>query len=167
MKKILSVICAVVLCLAAFAACAKESKVQGEPVVSLVWDGKTTVVNTDQWNENSFQISTEDIGLGKGDGKIYDYVGVRLSTLMGIAGAEDCTKVSVKASDGLSAEIPVEDIKAYDIALVSSYSSGKSLGENVGGPLKLVFPVSEHPELKESYSVLSWQWYVIEVEFIR
>ena len=130
------------LCLGILAGCGQNAA--EETVVTLVYDGKTTEVKTSQWNEKAVQISTQDTSLGTD--KKYDFVGVRLSDLMDIAGAGDCTKAIVHASDGYNSVIPAEDIKAYDIALVNGYVSGKAIPSDAGGPVKLIFPISDHPE---------------------
>lgn len=155
--------CITVLCISAFADGVKE--IQEETVVLLLWEGSDTDVKTTEWNERSVQIHTEDVGMG--NGKIYDFVGVTLSDLMKLAGADECTKALVKSTDGLVGEVSAEDIRNYDIALVNGYAGGKPIKTDAGGPVKIVFPVTEHPELKDSYTFRSWQWYVCEVEFIR
>ena len=86
---------------------------------------------------------------------------------MKLAGADGCAKALVKSTDGLVGEVSAEDIRNYDIALVNGYAGGKPLKTGAGGPVKIVFPVTEHPELKGSYTYRSWQWYVCEVEFVR
>ena len=159
-------VCAVwitVLCMGAFAEGGEETR--EETVVSLVWEGGVTDVNTAWWNERSVQIHTEDVGMG--DGKVCDYVGVTLFDLMKLAGADECAKALVKSTDGLVGEVSAADIRNYDIALVNGYAGGKPLKTGAGGPVKIVFPVTEHPELKGSYTYRSWQWYVCEVEFVR
>ena len=155
--------CMAVLCTGALAD--GGGKIQEDTVVSLVWEDSHTDVKTTEWNERSVQIHTEDIGMG--NGKIYDYSGVTLFDLMKLAGADECTKARVKSSDGLTGEVSAEDIRNYDIALVNAYSDGKPIKADAGGPVKIVFPVTDHPELKNSYMFWSWQWYVCEVEFIR
>jgi len=163
MKKPVYIICIIALCLCVLAGCNQKA---GEPtVVTLVYDGSATEVRTSQWDEKSVQISTEDLGLGKK--KACDYVGVKLSDLMDMADAEDCAKAVVSSSDGYSKEIPAEDIKNYDIALVNGYAGGGAILSDAGGPVKLVFPVSDHPELKDTYDQWSWLWYVDRVEFVK
>ena len=157
------IVCITVLYISAFADGGKE--IQEETVVLLLWEGSDTDVKTTEWNERSVQIHTEDVGMG--NGKIYDFVGVTLSDLMKLAGADECTKALVKSTDGLVGEVSAEDIRNYDIALVSGYAGGKPLRTDEGGPVKIVFPVTEHPELKDRYTFRSWQWFVCEVEFVR
>ena len=94
MKKLICISCMIVLCIGILAGCKQDTT--EETIVTLVWNGNRTEVKTSQWKDRSAEISTEDVSLG--NGKIYDFVGVRLSDLMDIAGAEDCTKAIVKAS---------------------------------------------------------------------
>lgn len=163
MKKLISICTIFMLCLGILAGCGQ--KAAEETVVKLVYDGKTTEVTTSQWDEKAVQISTEDTGLG--DGKVYDFVGVKLSDLMDMAGARECTKAIVHASDGHNSEVAAEDIKNYDITLVNSHVDGKPISSDAGGPVKLVFPVTDHPELKDTYETWSWMWYVDEIEFVK
>lgn len=152
-----------IICLCTITGCAETKP--DETVVVLAWKDARLEVKASEWNEHSVQIRTEDIGLG--NGKVYDFIGVRLSDLMELADANECVKARVKSTDGWIGEIPAEDIRSYDIALVNGYSDGKSLKADAGGPVKIVFPVSEHPELKEIYNARHWQWYVCEVEFVE
>ncbi len=134
-----------------------------ETVITLVWDSNQIDVGISEWNRHSVLISTEDPGLG--NGKIYDFAGVKLFDLMELAGVHECAKALVKSTDGMIGEVSAEDFRNYDIALVNGYSDGKPLAADVGGPVKIVFPISEHPELNDTYTLRSWQWYVCEVEF--
>lgn len=156
------IVCVAVLCSAALAGGGGE--IQEETAVSLVWEGSTTDVKAAWWNERAVRIHTEDVGLGNGE--VCDYTGVTLYDLMELAGADGCDRALVKSSDGLTGEVSAEDMRNYDIALVNGYADGKPLRAGEGGPVKIVFPVTEHPELKERYTLRSWQWYVCEVEFL-
>jgi len=160
---IICIICMPFLCTNALAESPEE--LQQTTFVTLVWGDRRVDVKASDWNERSVLIRTEDAGVG--NGKIYDYSGVKLSDLMTFAGADECTRVFVKSDDGMIAEVSAEDIRKYDIAIVNGYADGKPLKADVGGPLKLVFPITEHPELKDTYTIRSWQWYVCEVEFAR
>ena len=160
---IVCIVCITALRMSAFAD--GDGTIQEEPVVTLIWENSGIDVGTAEWNEHSVQINTEDIGTG--NGKVREFVGVTLFDLMKLAGADECTKALVKSTDGLIGEVSAEDIRNYDITLVNGYADGKPIKADAGGPLKIVFPVTEHPELKDRYTVRSWQWYVCEVEFIR
>ena len=160
---IVCIVCITALRMSAFAD--GDGTIQEETVVTLIWENSDIDVGTTEWNEHSVEIHTEDIGMG--NGKVYDFVGVTLFDLMKLAGADECTKALVKSTDGMIGEVSAEDIRNHDIALVCGYADGKPIKADAGGPLKIVFPVTEHPELKDRYTVRSWQWYVCAVEFIR
>ena len=86
---------------------------------------------------------------------------------MEIAGVTECSNILVKSSDGWSAEVSPEDAKAYDILITDDYVGGKDIPADAGGPIKMVFPATEHAELGEKYDAWAWQWYVAEVEFVK
>lgn len=167
MKKIIAIVCLLALCMGVLAAC-------GDPVpaedtttvgVQLVYGETTIDVTGSQWEPKRTQIKTSDVSLGTS--KEYEFTGVTLASLMEIAGATDCTKIVIWASDGWSAEVSAEDAKAYDIMITDGYADGKEIPADAGGPVKLVFPASEHPELNDIYDAWAWQWYVCKVEFVK
>ena len=112
------------------------------------------------------QIKTVDLSL-PGTTKEYEFTGVSLASLMEIAGVTECSNILVKSSDGWSAEVSPEDAKAYDILITDDYVGGKDIPADAGGPIKMVFPATEHAELAEKYDAWAWQWYVAEVEFVK
>ena len=109
------------------------------------------------------QIKTVDVSLGTT--KEYEFTGVTLKSLMEIAGATECTSILVKSSDGWEVEVAAADALAYDILITDDYVGGKDIPADAGGPIKMVFPATEHPELNDTYDMYAWQWYVSEVEF--
>lgn len=168
MKKFIAIVCILALSLGVLVGCGETENNQTDDSASkvgvvLVYDGIQIDVSTDEWDSHKTQVTTDDPALGKS----YDFVGVTLADLMEIAGASDCTKVIVKAGDGYSTEIPVADVTSYSIMLANGYASGKSIDAGAGGPVKLVFPITDHPELSDTYDAWSWQWYVEEVEFVK
>ncbi len=155
------VIAWILISLFALTACAE--KASKDVIVTLYHGERRTDIKDVQWNSMLTKITTEDDGLH--NGKIYEYEGVRIAELMKIAGAEDCSKVIVRCSDNYKVELPADDVRNYEIALVSGYASGKKIEFDAGGPVKLVYPVSDHPELKMKYESWSWAWYVEGLEF--
>ena len=170
MKKLIAIVCILALCLGVLAACGErvtEPEVDtSAPVgVALVYGETKIDVTVGQWEEKRTQITTADVSLGTS--KEYEFTGVTLASLMEIAGVTDCTNILVKSSDGWSAEVAPEDAKAYDILITDAYVGGKEIPADAGGPIKMVFPATEHPELNDIYDTWSWQWYVCEVEFVK
>ena len=86
---------------------------------------------------------------------------------MEMAGVTECSNILVKSSDGWSAEVAPEDAQNYDILITDDYVGGKDIPADAGGPIKMVFPATEHPELNDKYDTWAWQWYVAEVEFVK
>lgn len=189
MKKIISIICALVFCVFAFAGCssksatttaatteattaaateattaaATEAKTDDAAVVTLVYDGKSTSVSASDFSAKSQTQTITDPNLGK----TYDFVGVTLADLMEMAGAKDCTSIKVACKDNMSTTIAAEDAAQYPIMIANAYADGKSISAGAGGPVKLVFPYDQYPDLKDKYAAETWMWYVTEIDFTK
>ena len=170
MKKFIAIACIMALCLGVFAGCMEKVDTTVDtsaPVGVVLVNGETKIdVTVGDWEAKRTQIKTVDYSL-PGTTKEYEFTGVTLASLMEIAGATDCTKIIVKSSDGWTAEVAAEDAKAYDILITDDYVGGKEIPADAGGPIKMVFPATEHPELNDKYDAYAWQWYVSEIEFVK
>ena len=168
MKKFIAIACILAMCLGVLAGCMEKvdnSVDTSAPVgVALVYGETKIDVTVGQWEPKRTQIKTVDASL-PGTTKEYEFTGVTLASLMEIAGVTECSNILVKSSDGWSAEVSPEDAKAYDIMITDDYVGGKDIPADAGGPIKMVFPATEHPELNDTYDMYAWQWYVSEVEF--
>ncbi len=170
MKKLIALICTLVICLSVMTACGErieEPEVdESAPIgVVLVYGDTKIDVTTNQWEAKRTEIKTADVSLGTS--KEYEFTGVTLASLMEIAGVSECSNILVKSADGWEAEVAPEDAKAYDIMITDNYVGGKEIPADAGGPIKMVFPATEHPELNDKYDTWAWQWYVSEVEFVK
>ena len=170
MKKFIAIACILAMCLGIMAGCmekVEETVAPSTPVGDTVVYGETKIeLTAGQWEPKRTQIKTVDLSL-PGTTKEYEFTGVSLAALMEIAGATDCSNILVKSADGWSAEVAPEDAKAYDILITDDYVGGKEIPADAGGPIKMVFPATEHAELAEKYDAWSWQWYVAEIEFVK
>lgn len=170
MKKLIAIACLLALCLGVMAGCMErvDDTVDTNAAVgvALVYGETKTDVTVGQWEPKRTQIKTVDYSL-PGTTKEYEFTGVTLASLMEIAGANDCTNIIVKSSDGWTAEVDPADAKAYDILITDNYVGGKAIPADAGGPIKMVFPATEHPELNDKYDAYAWQWYVCEIEFVK
>ena len=170
MKKLIAIACILALCLGVLAACGERIE---EPAVDtsapvgvkVVYGETSKDVTVGEWEAKRTTVKTPDVSLGTS--KEYEFTGVTLASLMEIAGVTECSNILVKSSDGWSAEVSPEDAKAYDILITDDYVGGKDIPADAGGPIKMVFPATEHPELNEKYDTWAWQWYVAEVEFVK
>ena len=168
MKKFIAIACILALCLGVLAACGEPIPTEGNdtPIgLKLVYNGNTIDVTNGQWEPLRSQVNTADVSLSTS--KVYEFTGVTLAKLMELAGASDCTKIIVKSSDGWTAEVDAADAKAYDIMITDGYVGGKAIPADAGGPIKMVFPATDHPELNDKYDMYAWQWYVSEIEFVK
>ena len=170
MKKYIAIACVLVMCLGILTGCMERVDTTVDtnaPVgVTLIYGDNKIEVTAGQWEPKRTQIKTVDLSL-PGTTKEYEFTGVSLAALMEIAGATDCTKVIVRSTDGWEAEVAAADALAYDILITDDYVGGKDIPADAGGPIKMVFPATEHPELNETYDAWAWQWYVGEVEFVK
>ena len=170
MKKLIAIACILALCLGVLAGCGERieepSVDTSAPVgVALVYGDTKIDVTVGQWEAKRTQIKTVDVSLGTT--KEYEFTGVTLKSLMEMAGVTECSNILVKSSDGWSAEVAPEDAQNYDILITDDYVGGKDIPADAGGPIKMVFPATEHPELNDKYDTWAWQWYVAEVEFVK
>lgn len=170
MKKFIAIACVLVMCLGLMAGCMEkvdDSVDTSAPVGVVLTYGETKIdVTVGDWEAKRTQIKTVDYSL-PGTTKEYEFTGVTLASLMEIAGATDCTQIIVRSSDGWEAVVAAEDAKAYDILITDNYVGGKAIPADAGGPIKMVFPATEHPELNEKYDTYAWQWYVSDIEFVK
>ena len=169
MKKLIAIACILALCLGLMAGCMEkvdDSVDTSAPVGVVLVYGETKIdVTVGQWEPKRTEVKTADVSLGTS--KEYEFTGVTLKALMEIAGASDCTQIIIRSSDGWEAVVEAADALAYDIMITDDYVGGKEIHADAGGPFKLVFPATEHPELNDKYDAWAWQWYAAEVEFVK
>ena len=170
MKKYIAIACVLVMCLGILTGCMERVDTtvdNNAPVGVTLINGETKIeVTVGQWEPKRTQIKTVDASL-PGTTKEYEFTGVTLASLMEIAGATDCTEIIVRSTDGWEAVVAAADALAYDILITDDYVGGKDIPADAGGPIKMVFPATEHAELAEKYDAWAWQWYVAEVEFVK
>lgn len=171
MKKFIAIACILALCLGVLSGCMERVDTNAvdtsAPVGVVLINGETKIdVTVGDWEAKRTQIKTVDYSL-PGTTKEYEFTGVTLASLMEIAGASNCTQIVVRSSDGWEAFVAAADALAYDILITDDYVGGKDIPADAGGPIKMVFPATEHPELNEMYDAYAWQWYVSEIEFVK
>lgn len=88
---------------------------------------------------------------------VHRYDGVLLSDVLDRVGATGTVLVA-KALDGYSIDIPIADARAYPV-LLAMKRDGATMGIRQKGPIWIVYPLDQHPELRtENVSVRSvWQ----------
>ncbi|MBD1836254.1 molybdopterin-dependent oxidoreductase [Cyanobacteria bacterium FACHB-472] len=105
-------------------------------------------------------VKTTDPNAVLNQGEIFDFRGIRVSTLLKkLAIAPDITNITFVCFDGYQATISVKDLLAYPITLAIA-RNGKPIPRAQGGPIYLVIPHTQFPNLKKKYNELSWAFYV-------
>lgn len=91
--------------------------------------------------------------------EILDFRGVLVSTLLDKFGKTDSTEVTFIAADAFQATISLTDLRRYPI-MIAVERDGKEISRSDGGPLYLVFPHTQYPELQLKYTDKFWPYYV-------
>ncbi|MBU0703082.1 MAG: molybdopterin-dependent oxidoreductase, partial [Chloroflexi bacterium] len=93
-----------------------------------------------------------------GDG--LEYRGMLLSDIWELCGGSDDAPAAVMvASDGMTINIAKEDLDAWPI-MVAYQVGGENLVDELGGPVKLVYPA----EAGETYDENQWMWWLAEIQ---
>ena len=93
-----------------------------------------------------------------GDG--LEYRGLLLSDIWALCGgSDDATATTLVAKDGMTINIAQQDLEAWPI-MVAYQVDGADLIDDLGGPVKLVFPA----DAGETYADDQWMWWVVEVK---
>lgn len=91
------------------------------------------------------------------------FEGVLLSTLIERVGATGKTAVTIAIND-YKVEIPVADFARYPVILAYR-KDGDLLKIRDKGPLWIIYPQDQYPELKTKETQAKWVWQVKEIRF--
>lgn len=106
------------------------------------------------------RVKTTDPNFVLNPKEIFDFHGIRVSSLLKqLAIASDVRDVTFVCFDGYQVTIAVKDLLAYPITLAIA-RNGKPIPRAQGGPIYLILPYTQYPELKQKYNELSWAFYV-------
>jgi hypothetical protein len=91
------------------------------------------------------------------------FEGVLLRDLLRHLGLERADSLTVTASDDYTQVIPNEDWANWPL-LVATRQDGKPLTRRTQGPTRLVYPLSDHPELDSPVHKPRWVWAISSME---
>ncbi len=95
--------------------------------------------------------------------KAYRFEGPLLSDVLSKAGVETTTNtVTLYALDGYAGELSIEMVNQFP-AVLALKADGQYLGLGGRGPIWLVMPVSDHPELQQEGDA-GWVWSAFFIE---
>lgn len=78
---------------------------------------------------------------------VYSWQGVRLSALLAGFERGDAQRLRVEALNDYSALIPLSDLDAFD-PILAYHRDGQAIGIAERGPLFVIYPMLDHPELR-------------------
>ena len=89
--------------------------------------------------------------------------GVAVSKLLDKFGvAPDATEVTFVASDAYRATVSLADLRQYPI-IIALERNNQKIPRSDGGPLYLVFPYSQFPQLQQNYPDQLWTFYITDM----
>lgn len=95
--------------------------------------------------------------------QVFDFRGIPISALLDRFGNTDPnTEITLVAFDAFRSTVNQADIRRYPIALALE-RNGKVLSRDQGGPLYLIFPQVQYPELAVKYHDQFWAFYVTDL----
>jgi hypothetical protein len=94
---------------------------------------------------------------------IFHFRGVAVSTLIDEFGvAANVTDVTFVARDGFRATVSLADLRQYPI-VIALERNNKKIPRSDGGPLYLVFPYTDFPQLQQKYPDRFWAFYLTDM----
>jgi len=94
---------------------------------------------------------------------IFNFRGVSVSTLLNEVGvAPMVSEITFVARDGFRATVSLADLRQYPI-IIALERNGKKISRSEGGPLYLVFPQTQFPQLQQKYPDHFWAFYLTDM----
>ncbi|MCC5638887.1 molybdopterin-dependent oxidoreductase [Nostoc sp. CHAB 5844] len=94
--------------------------------------------------------------------EIFDFRGVPVSVLLQFAVANHVTDVTFVSFDSYYTTLSLKDLLTYPITLAIA-KNNQPIARAQGGPLYLVFPYTQYPQLKQKYDTTNWAFYVSHI----
>lgn len=94
--------------------------------------------------------------------QVHDWQGVRLSTLLAGFERGDAQRLRVEALNDYSALIPLSDLDAFD-PILAYRRDGQAIGIAERGPLFVIYPMLDHPELRTQVYFNRTVWQVSRI----
>lgn len=78
----------------------------------------------------------------------------------------NATKVSLIAANDYEIEVPIADFRKYDVILATR-QEGKLLSRRDKGPIWVIYPMSDHSELRDSVYNSRLIWQLVRMEVLK
>lgn len=96
------------------------------------------------------------------ESQVYGWQGVRLSTLLAGFDRGAARRLRVEALNDYSALIPLSDLDAFD-PILAYRRDGQAIGIAERGPLFVIYPMLDHPELRTQVYFNRTVWQVSRI----
>ena len=94
---------------------------------------------------------------------IVSYRGPLVRDVLALAGLDELDEVRFTAANDYFVDIPTRDFIDYD-AILAMEADGEKLSRREKGPLWLMYPVSDHAELRSPVYLRRLIWQVVRIE---
>ena len=97
---------------------------------------------------------------------MHHWEGISLVKFLDVVGAApDAKYIKFVAKDGLTAEFPIDLIKSHPKIMLALKVDGEIIPDEMVGPLRVVIPYDQYPELNETYPAFPYTiGWVVEAE---
>nr|WP_228048896.1 molybdopterin-dependent oxidoreductase [Nodularia sp. LEGE 04288] len=138
---------------------------------NLVIQGQTATGTTETLNWSQLQdLATVNINTVDGNNivnpqKIFKFTGISVNSLVKSLGIPNhITEITFVCYDAYQVTVRIEDLLKYPIILAVA-KDGQPIPREQGGPIYLIFPYTQHPEIRKKYDEGMWAFYVTHVIF--
>jgi hypothetical protein len=126
----------------------------GKPV-QLNWQQIFALANT--------HIKTTDANYAIQPNQVFDFRGIPVSRLLNEFGSQsNISDITFLSYDAYQVTVSLKDLLTYPIILAIA-KNGKPINRDQGGPIYLVFPYTQYPQLKQKYEETFWAFYVSHI----
>lgn len=138
---------------------------------NLVIQGQTATGKPETLNWSQLQdlatvnVNTIDANNTDNRSKVFKFTGIPVNSLIKKFGSQQkVTEITFVCYDAYQVTIKIEDLLNYPIILAVA-KDGKPIPRNQGGPVYLIFPYTQYPDIRSKYDEGMWAFYVTHIIF--
>lgn len=126
--------------------------------------GETAILNwSDLEDLATVNINTVDAYNIINPKRVFKFTGIPVKSLLKKFGSQpEVTEITFVCYDAYQVTIKIADLLKYPIILAIA-KDGQPIPRNQGGPIYLVHPYSQYPEIRKKYDESMWAFYVTHV----
>lgn len=148
---------------------AEQAQNNQQSAWNLVIEGETATAKpvTLNWQQikdlATDNIDTVDANNITTPSKVFKFTGIQVITLLKKFGnLTGITEITFICFDAYQVTVKIEDLLKYPIILAVA-KDGQPIAREQGGPIYLVFPYTQYPQIKKEYNEGMWAFYVTHI----